>query len=310
LCELMHQARVRSHTKKNIQSGFKASGIWPFNPNWVADNKEKLDISTFFSTEAESDKVAAAAAQVAYINLVSDFGPRDALLAHHAVTHSPYTDPPTGFTQMAALAAQTDKCTVSAFTRRAVGRVMKKPKPRTRDRAQRIRTNLINESHSAAKHLNEPDRTAELFEVREEQAEKRAEQEERAEVRQVQAAAEVFLLQSLKKLKFALPEKKTVTVADMTAFLKKNPASDIQFKKLKARPAFVEACRKHIGRPHSGGLVAADDSKLELTIPTGHEWVEPAAAEAEGPAAAGAEEPAAAEAEEPAAAEVEEPAHT
>ena len=30
LCELMHQARVRSHTKKNIQSGFKASGIWPF----------------------------------------------------------------------------------------------------------------------------------------------------------------------------------------------------------------------------------------------------------------------------------------
>ena len=162
---------MRSHTVKNIQAGFKACGIWPYNANWVSDNKEKLEISTFFSTEAEGDAVKAATARVVFVNLVADFGPRDALLAHHAVTHSPYVDPPTGFTQMAALATQTDECTVSAFTRCAVSRVMKKPKPKARDRARRIRTNIINESHSAAKHLNDPPRFEDLFDVRQTMAE-------------------------------------------------------------------------------------------------------------------------------------------
>ena len=289
LCELMHQARLRSHNVKDRMAGFKACDIWPSDVDWVKDNQDKLKVSTFFNKDEKTDTQQAEEALAEYVNLVVDFGPRDALQAAHATRHCPYVDSPagpTGFAQMAALSDQADACSVQAFTRRAVLRSMKKPKQKTRDRAQRIRTNIAGESFATAKWLNEPVRTDVLTDVRAQQAEKAAEQAEKADARDLVAAGEVFLLQSMKKLQFTPQLKKSVTVSSMKSFFDKNPASDIEHKKCKNRPELVAACRKHIGRPCTEGFVCADDSRLELVIPPGHGWVEPAAAEDGQPAAA------------------------
>ena len=92
------------------------------------------------------------------------------------------------------------------------------------------------------------------------------------------AAGEVFMFQSLKKLKFTLPDKKGVTVADMKAFLMQNDRGAI--KECKARPDFVKAHRRQIGQPHPEELFTVSGERLHISIPTGHEWVEPARLEA------------------------------
>ena len=40
--ELLEQVWEISHSSKNIKIGFEKAGLWPYNPNWLEDNKALL----------------------------------------------------------------------------------------------------------------------------------------------------------------------------------------------------------------------------------------------------------------------------
>jgi hypothetical protein len=94
LCEIMYKARLMSHNYRNITSGFRASGVYPFNVDWVKDNASKSHISTFFSTEEDSNKEKRAKEELMYVNIVADFGPRDTLDAYMKIKSCPHIDLP------------------------------------------------------------------------------------------------------------------------------------------------------------------------------------------------------------------------
>jgi len=43
--QVLSSAWEKANSSLNIKNGFKATGIWPLNPDWLQENKSKIDFN-------------------------------------------------------------------------------------------------------------------------------------------------------------------------------------------------------------------------------------------------------------------------
>ena len=214
-----------------------------------------------------------------YVNHVADEGPANLLDAMAKLRLNPYVDSwgsssiiSPQVPQLVRVVEDTDVCFREALCRRASRRVLKKP-TRTKATAQSFRTNAIGESFSEAKELNVPERLEQLDVLEQQNSAEKKKNDVKQKATDLKAAAEIFILQSLKDPGYTAPTKKSITVNELKLFCANNDVVvAAQPGKPKSRADWIRAVQLSVGTEKPEGFLNHDKSARKvLVIPPGYE---------------------------------------